>query len=129
MGDIVRVTVSATATATGHPLRYLVLEDRLPAAFEAIDPELTSQALPEGINAETLRSWFCFPASVDRREFLKDRVRMFSNHPGSKTLEASYVARVVRSGRVTAPAAKAELMYRPEVNGLSIPQRFEVTPR
>lgn len=129
VGDIVRVSVSVTATATGHPLRYLVLEDRLPAAFEAIDPELTSQALPEGINAETLRSWFCFPASVNRREFLKDRVRMFANYPGSKTLEASYVARVVRSGRVTAPAAKAELMYRPEVNGLSIPQQFHVTPR
>jgi uncharacterized protein YfaS (alpha-2-macroglobulin family) len=57
-------------------------------------------------------------------------VRAFAgNLWGSSRLEFSYVARVVRSGKVTAPAAKAELMYRPEVYGLSIPQQFEVKPR
>lgn len=130
VGDIVRVTVTATAAPTATNLRYLVLEDRLPATFEAVDPQLTAQALPEGVNAETLRSWYSFPASVNNREFLKDRVRVFAdNLQNAGNFEVSYVARVVRSGKVTAPAAKAELMYRPEVHGLSIPQRFEVNPR
>lgn len=130
VGDIVRVTVSATAGKNVNNLRYLALEDRLPATFEAINPELTSQGLPEGIRSETFNSWFYFPASVNNREFLKDRVRVFAgNLWGSSRLEFSYVARVVRSGKVTAPAAKAELMYRPEVYGLSIPQQFEVKPR
>lgn len=130
VGDIVRVTVSATAGKDINNLRYIALEDRLPATFEAINPELTSQGLPEGISAETFNGWFYFPASVNNREFLKDRVRAFAgNLWGSSRLEFSYVARVVRSGKVTAPAAKAELMYRPEVYGLSIPQQFEVKPR
>lgn len=129
VGDIVRVTVSATAGKDVSNLRYIALEDRLPATFEAINPDLTSQGLPEGISAETCRSWYYFPSSVNNREFLKDRVRMFAgNLWGSSRLEFSYVARVVRSGKVTAPAAKAELMYRPEVYGLSIPQQFEVKP-
>ena len=130
VGDIVRVSVTATAAPDADNLRYLVLEDRLPAAFEAVDPQLISQALPEGVNAETLRSWYSFPASVNNREFLKDRVRVFADNLwNTRNFEVSYVARVVRSGKVTAPAAKAELMYRPEVHGLSIPQRFEVKPR
>ena len=130
VGDIVRVSVTATAAPDADNLRYLVLEDRLPAAFEVVDPQLISQALPEGVNAETLRSWYSFPASVNNREFLKDRVRVFADNLwNTRNFEVSYVARVVRSGKVTAPAAKAELMYRPEVHGLSIPQRFEVKPR
>ncbi|MDO5471335.1 MAG: alpha-2-macroglobulin family protein [Akkermansia sp.] len=130
VGDIVRITVTAQASSATGNLRYLAIEDRLPATFEAVDPELTSQALPEGINTETLHSWYSFSASVDNREFLKDRVRVFASHLwNTRKLEFSYVARVVRSGKVTAPAAKAELMYRPEQYGLSIPHHFEVTPR
>ena len=67
---------------------------------------------------------------MSHREFLKDRVRVFvDNWSNRSKLEVSYVARVVRSGEVTAPAAKAELMYRPEVHGLSIPQEIEVDAR
>lgn len=130
VGDIVRVTVNATARRGEANLKYLAIEDRLPAAFEAIDPTLTSQALPVGISEQTYRSWWYFPTTISNREFLKDRVRAFSNNLwGNSQLEFSYIARVVRSGRVTAPAAKAELMYRPEFHGLSIPQHFEVEPR
>lgn len=130
VGDIVRVTVNATANKNATNLRYIVIEDRLPATFEAVDPALTSQALPSGISEQTYRSWWYFPGTISNREFLKDRVRAFANNLwGNPKLEFSYVARVVRSGKVTAPAAKAELMYRPEFHGLSIPQHFEVSPR
>ncbi|MBQ3240734.1 MAG: hypothetical protein IJB00_06060 [Akkermansia sp.] len=130
VGDVVRVSLSARATGRHLNLRYLVLEDRLPAAFEAVDPQLSSQSLPTGISSEQYQSWWNFGSSVSNREFLKDRVRVFFDNWGNRgKAEVSYVARVVRSGKVTAPAAKAELMYQPEVHGLSIPQQIEVKPR
>lgn len=129
VGDVVRVTLSATATSAGQNLRYVVLEDRLPAAFEAVDPALSSQALPEGVRENSGLLWWQSSA-VNHREFLKDRVRVFVDNWGNRgKLEVRYVARVVRSGRVTAPGAKVELMYRPEAHGLSIPQQFEVKAR
>ncbi len=129
VGDIVRITVDVHPT-TDEQLRYLVLEDRLPSAFEVIDPELGSQALPHGIRTEQLRSWYYCPNNVNNCEYLKDRVRAFANYYwGSRSFRMSYVARVVRSGKVTAPAAKAELMYSTEVYGLSIPQQFDVQSR
>lgn len=127
VGDIVRVTISAQAEDGNRNLRYLVLEDRLPASFEAVDPELSSQALAEGISQQEARLWFNMPGYITNREFLKDRVRLFADY--CSKVEASYIARVVRSGSVTAPAAKAELMYSPEIYGLSIPQHFDVSPR
>ena len=128
VGDVVRVTVTARATGERSNLRYIALEDRLPAVFEVVDPELSSQALPEGIKHSA--DWWSCSAGVTHREYLKDRVRAFSdNRTNRDTMKLSYVARVVRSGKVTAPAAKVELMYRPEVHGLSIPHQFEVQAR
>ena len=129
VGDVVRVTLSAESTSGERNLSYVVLEDRLPSTFEAVDPELVSQAMPEGVSLDAARQWWNFTA-VSHREFLKDRVRVFvDNWSNRSKLEVSYVARAVRSGEVTAPAAKAELMCRPEVHGLSIPQELEVDAR
>ncbi len=128
IGDVVKVHIKIAAgnsPATDN-LRYLVVEDRLPAAFEAVNPELSSQALPPGLDQEQTRNWWFYSSCIDNKEFLKDRVRFFASHLYGKEMEATYVARVLRRGTVTAPAAKAELMYRPEVRGLSIPQQFEV---
>ena len=128
VGDVVRVTVTARATGEQSNLRYIAMEDQLPAVFEVVDPELSLQALPAGIR-QTEGWWRC-SAGVTHREYLKDRVRAFSDNWATRDkMEVSYVARVVRSGKVTAPAAKVELMYRPEVHGLSIPHQFEVQAR
>lgn len=128
VGDVVRVTVTARATGERSNLRYIAMEDRLPAAFEVVDPELSSQALPAGVRQTD--GWWSCSAGVTHREYLKDRVRAFSDNRANRDkMEMSYVARVVRSGKVTAPAAKVELMYRPEVHGLSIPHQFEVQAR
>lgn len=128
VGDVVKVhlTVEADAAVPPHHLRYLVVEDRLPAAFEAVNPALSSQALPPHVTAEQARGWWYWGSCIDNKEFLKDRVRFFATYMGSGKMEATYVARVLRRGEVTAPATKAELMYRPEVRGLSIPQQLHV---
>ena len=98
--------------------------------MEVVDPELASQALPEGISEAQSLGWWSFSSPISNREFLKDRVRIFADslNPGDK-LEISYVARVTRSGKVTAPGTRTELMYQPEIYGLSAPQQFEVSAR
>lgn len=129
VGDTVRVTITALRANRDSEARYMVLEDRLPAAFEAVNPKLLSQSLPEGVEMAEARSWWRISNSFDHKEYLKDRVRFFSSYVYEDGLQASYVVRVVRSGKVTAPAAKAELMYEPRTYGLSIPQQFDVAPR
>ena len=130
LGDIVRVHVTVTPgkgnKAGGSPYRYLAVEDRLPAVMEAINPALLSQALPSHYTEKQARSWWYRDGNVDNAQFLMDRVRFYSSWTYYGKLEAKYVARVVRKGKVTAPAAKAELMYSPEVRGLSIPATIEV---
>ena len=124
VGDVVRITLECTPTRdTG---RFTVLEDRLPAAFEAVNPELTSQDVPEELRRNPSCGW-SFTNWVDNKVYGKDRVAFFSSHGG--TLKCSYIARVVKSGKVTAPAAKAEMMYTPQNYGLSIPHVITVAPR
>ncbi len=126
LGDTVRVSLRAQAGAEEKG-RYFVLEDRVPAIFEVVNPDLPSQALPAGLAAQRESAWNC-PAWVDHREYGRDSVRFFATTwaAGGAALEVSYIARVVRRGWVYAPGAKAEFMYRPEVYGLSIPQRLTV---
>ena len=128
VGDVVKVhlTVTSTMGKQQGQMRYLAVEDRLPAAFEAVNPALLSQALPPTVDKEAAGDWWYSSHNIDNREFLKDRVRFFSTYFYGHEMKATYVARVLRRGKVTAPAAKAELMYRPEVRGLSVPQQFEV---
>lgn len=128
VGDVVKVHLTAALGRhiDASHLRYLVVEDRLPAAFEAVNPALTSQALPPGVDEKQARSWWYYCSSIDNKEFLKDRVRFFASYISNRTLNATYVARVLRPGKVTAPATKAELMYRPEIRGLSVPQKLEI---
>ena len=130
LGDIVRVHITVTPgknnKADGYSYRYLAVEDRLPAVMEAINPELLSQSLPSHYTEEQARGWWYRGGNVDNAEYLLDRVRFFAGWMYGDKLEAKYVARVVRKGKVTAPAAKVELMYSPEVRGLSIPAAIEV---
>lgn len=128
LGDIVRVNLNVIPSnnPVESSLRYLALEDRLPSVFEAVNPALLSQALPPGIDEETAREWWSYSAYIDHKEYLKDRVRFFASYLNRQGLTAQYIVRVVRRGKATAPATKAELMYLPQVHGLSIPQQLEV---
>lgn len=126
-GDLVRITLHVDKGADA--LTYVVMEDYLPSAFEAVNPALLSQ-IPGGRESEAGNQedrWFYWNSWVSHREFLKDRVRFFANSWGRGRFTARYLARVTKSGTVIAPSAKAELMYKPEVYGLSIPQKLSVS--
>lgn len=128
VGDLVRITLHVDKSA--NPLTYVVMEDYLPSAFEAVNPALLSQ-IPGGRESEAGNEgerWFYWSGWVSHREFLKDRVRFFANSWHGGRFTARYLARVTKSGVVIAPSAKAELMYKPETYGLSIPQKLTVSP-
>ncbi len=127
VGDLVRITLHVDKGP--NPLKYVVMEDYLPSAFEALNPELVSQlpALPKGANDDN--GYFYWNSWVSNREFLKDRVRFFADSWVRDRFTARYMARVTKSGAVAAPAAKAEMMYQPATYGWSIPQTFKVAPK
>lgn len=110
VGDVVRVTLTCAKVA--NELEYLVLEDYLPACMEAINPAVPSQAA--GLAPCPWSSAF------DHREYLADRVRGFCTRwYGRELLNMTYYARVKRAGSATAPPAHAQMMYEPQVYGLS----------
>lgn len=128
VGDLVRVTLQVDKVP--DPMTYVVMEDYLPSAFEAVNPALVSQ-IPGGRESEAGEEndrWFYWSGWISHREFLKDRVRFFANSWREGRFTARYLARVTKSGKVIAPSAKAELMYKPETYGLSIPRRLTVAP-
>lgn len=111
VGDVIRVTLICTSREESE-LNYLALEDYLPACLEAINPDIPSQAA--GLQELPLSQ---FP---DHREYHADRVRGFCTRvPAHNHVNMTYYARVKRAGRSSAPPAKAELMYAPQVRTLS----------
>ena len=119
VGDVVRVTLTCAKVAP--ELKYLVLEDYLPACMEAINPAVPEQAA--GLESLEWSYWF------DHREYLADRVRGFCTRwEGRDLLNMRYYARVKRAGTSTAPPAQAQLMYEPQVYGLSPNARITSEP-
>lgn len=119
VGDVVRVTLTCAKVA--DELEYFVLEDYLPACMEAINPGIPSQAA--GLEFVPWSRWF------DHREYLTDRVRGFCTRwCGRDLLNMTYFARVKRAGIATAPPAQAQLMYEPQVYGLSPNSRVITVP-
>lgn len=119
VGDVVRVTLTCAKVADEH--KYLVLEDYLPACMEAINPNVPSQSA--GLESADWSHWF------DHREYLADRVRGFCTRWGGRDLlNMRYYARVKRAGTSMAPPAQAQLMYEPQVYGLSPNKRVVSEP-
>ncbi len=95
--------------------RWVVIDDALPSIFEAVNPELKTQAARSATSVERESSFWM----SNFREIRKDRCLSFANWvaPGNYTFR--YLARVRAAGTVTAPSAKVEEMYHPERCGLS----------
>lgn len=126
VGDIVRVSIEAQGNNVDY--EYVVIEDYLPSAFEAVNPELTSQA--GGIPQGKLPRDYYWSSYVSNTSFLKNRVSFFMTSWRKQTsFRASYIARVTKAGYSAAPPAKAELMYEPQSYGLTTNQWLTVKPK
>ncbi|GAP62630.1 hypothetical protein ARMA_1053 [Ardenticatena maritima] len=118
VGDVVMVRLTVVAPTT---LSYFILEDPLPAGFEAIDPSLlTSSQVAEGPRGQRLdsRSRFWY-GDWTRSEIRDEKVALFKTVLRRGTYEYTYLARVTQAGTFTALPAVAYEMYHPEVFGRS----------
>ena len=110
-GDLVQVSLKVDLPSAAQ---YLVIDDPLPATFEAVNPNFASMARKDLADG-TGQSW-----SSDYTEMRRDRVLFFRDQfEGKGKFELSYLARIVAEGTVTVPAARIEMMYDPARFGLS----------
>jgi len=103
VGDLVKISLDITFPTT---LEYVVIEDRLPSLFEAVNNDFASQGSKFKSNSDS--EW-----SISHKELRSDRASFFVNRSWKNTRTISYLARVTSAGVATAPAAKVECMYDP----------------
>lgn len=122
LGDLIRVDLRVTLPH--DDLRYLVVEDRIPALFEAINNSFQSQAAPSIAGGTSERSW-----SVSHSELRADRAYFFLDRGWNKgTYTLTYLVRCTQAGQAIAPPAKVESMYDPENTALSASRNFKTSP-
>lgn len=132
IGDYVRVTLTLIAANDVH---YLVLEDPLPAGFEAVDNTLKTSSsaaetpqLKEKQPEKTASDrWFVpYWSYWSNTEVRDDRVAMFATFLGRGTYEYSYIMRASLAGEFRTLPARAWEMYFPDVFGRSSGTVFKV---
>jgi uncharacterized protein YfaS (alpha-2-macroglobulin family) len=106
-GDTVEVILHISGSDANQ--EYLVVEDKLPSGFIPINEKLDNVIKQKGRNRRYYRQ------SV---EYSKNGAILFqSNYSGSTIF--SYKARVVNEGTFLVSPAYSELMYNPQINGIS----------
>jgi uncharacterized protein YfaS (alpha-2-macroglobulin family) len=118
LGDLVRVTLRVDLPR--DDARYLIVEDRLPAIFEAVNSDFASQAARGNAGATSEHNW-----SVSHSELRSDRALFFFDRVWkSGPQEITYLARCTMEGKAVAPPAKVESMYDPDNTALSASREF-----
>jgi uncharacterized protein YfaS (alpha-2-macroglobulin family) len=103
-----------------HPVDRLLIEDPLPAGFEAVDTsfQTTLQTLVPQSD-----SW-----EIDTQQIYRDRVMAFAEHLGPGVYDVHYLVRSVTPGTFVWPGAKAYLRDAPEQFGRSASTQLRVAP-
>jgi alpha-2-macroglobulin len=133
-GDIVIADLVLVAPT---PSNYVVLDDPLPAGFEAIDTSLTttegylSDAGPApdddpADRRDAIAHRRAFNYAWHRRELRDDRALFFIDHLPAGMLHFRYLARATTLGTFVVPPTKAEEMYEPETFGRTAAAVIEV---
>ncbi|MBX7213447.1 MAG: Ig-like domain-containing protein [Thermoflexales bacterium] len=120
VGDELRVSLTLIAPTE---LRYVQLEDTLPAGAEAVDIGLaTTSQLATGVSTTRagLERWYGnWWRWYVRAEMRDDRVAIFAPYLSRGTYEYSYTVRVTQAGEFNTIPAQASEQYFPEVFGRS----------
>jgi uncharacterized protein YfaS (alpha-2-macroglobulin family) len=126
VGDVIQVKLTIVAPTDLH---YLLVEDPLPAGFEAIDTSLRTASAaaqapqfqeqqPEG--APELpwweRAWWTY---WTESQLLDQKVALFATFLGKGTYEYTYLMRASVAGDFNVIPTHAEEMYFPAVFGWS----------
>jgi hypothetical protein len=130
LADIVVVTPS--------PHEYVVIDDPLPAGFEAVDARLATTARSlrdldvegaDGIDEEALATDRAYLPSPFTQEIRDDRVVFFVDHMAAGTYRYRYLARATTFGTFLLPPTRTEEMYAPEIFGRTAANIIEITPQ
>jgi hypothetical protein len=132
-GDLVLADVVVVAPS---PRRFVVIDDPLPAGFEAVDARLAAtshgldvDATPDEEPTDDDRArGGAFSASQFLRELRDDRVLFFVDHLPAGMYRYRYLARATSIGSYVAPPTRVEEMYTPEVFGRTAAARVTVAP-
>lgn len=124
-GQLVKVELTVSVD---YPVSFLVLEDHLPAGFEALNERLnttTRSALSEyTYYYEDYYRWNDY--GYNQKEIHDDRVAFFFTRI-EKSVTITYLARAVHSGSFFALPAEASAMYDLRQWGRSASQQVEVS--
>jgi alpha-2-macroglobulin len=125
-GELVRVRLTIVASSS---LRYVVVDDPLPAGLEAIDASLSgSVAVPRVYTVRDFREtgwgWWYF----NHKEVRDDGVFLSASYLPAGTFVYTYLARASFAGTFNVIPATAEEFYFPDVSGHNAGSVFTVTP-
>jgi hypothetical protein len=123
-GSLVVVAVDVVMPQEGL---FIVVDDPLPAGFEAVNPSFLTESEEElrkldKINAGNERWWEGF-RHVEMRD---DRVLLFADSLTAGLHTHRYLARALTFGTFLAPGTKVEEMYSPEVFGRGTEQTVTI---
>jgi uncharacterized protein YfaS (alpha-2-macroglobulin family) len=130
-GDLVLVDL---VVVTPSPRQYVVLDDPLPAGFEAVDTGFSTTASWLDVPGSSGADPSCYDCEDDgerdrrahgrafgwswfRRETRDDRVVFFVDHMAAGMYHYRYLARATTYGSFVLPPTQAEEMYTPETFG------------
>ncbi|MCP4449388.1 MAG: hypothetical protein GY811_29250 [Myxococcales bacterium] len=108
IGDVVLVRLTMPLNSSAS---HLMVSDRLPAGFEALNTKFTTVGSAGSPNAPSSRRyWGGF------QEMHDDRVDFSSQYNWRGTYTREYMMRAIAEGHFAVPPSHAELMYEPEKN-------------
>ncbi|HNT34117.1 MAG TPA: alpha-2-macroglobulin family protein, partial [bacterium] len=120
VGDVVEISI--TLWGKGQDLRYLVLDDPLPAGFVAINPALANEEPMRPTSSRDQdfywRYWDLagyYKLVPNHLEIRDDRVLVFRDNLWSGEYRYSYHARAVCAGTFKIPSTMLQLMYETDV--------------
>jgi hypothetical protein len=121
-GQMVRVQLTLTALADEN---HVALSDHLPAGLEPINSRFAT--VPHNLPPDD-RSWYD-RLWLTHRELGDERVDAFIDWMPARSGSFEYLARATSVGTFVVPAATAEKMYDPDVNGRTALRSFEIVAR
>jgi len=124
-GDLVEVRLTLDAPTEAW---YVVVDDPLPAGFEALNERLgTTSHVAAATWEEPVYYWEEY--GYNRKDVRDERVSFFITHlePGQRTL--TYLARATTAGTFSALPTQVYPMYEPEVWSRSESSQVQVGPR
>ncbi|EYF05299.1 Ig-like domain-containing alpha-2-macroglobulin family protein [Chondromyces apiculatus] len=142
-GDLV---LGEVVVVTPSPRDFVVIDDPLPAGFEAVDARLATTAgsldvdrvemmaeedtdEEEGDEEDARAMRKRFGRNEFIREIRDDRVLFFVDHLPAGMYRYRYLARATTLGRFVLPPTRAEEMYQPEVLGRTAAEGIEIVPQ